>query len=179
MATKTILEVSSELYKLLEPFTSEERQRIIQGTITLLGDSMPNLDLSNDIKNELDPNKIGTAQQYFALKKPQSKQEELAVAARYRELKDGAETSTREQFQSVFSAARINFDGDNFSDNIANAKKKTGLFNTSGGKQSGYKLSFYGQNYVDKLPDREAIKQLRKPKVGGKSKRKKLSKKVG
>jgi hypothetical protein len=101
----------------------------------------------------------GTAKQFFPSKQPQTKIEELAVAARFRELHHDAQVHEKRDFQAVFKTARRNFDSQNFSFDIANAKQ-AGLF-TRGNEIT---LAHYGQNYVDALPDREAVKRLRKPK---------------
>ncbi len=163
MATQSITEASATLYTLLEPFTTEERQRIVKATLMLLGEEAIQLDKSEESGNNLP--KIGEASEYFEHKNPQTKGEELAVAARFLELKDNAVSSKREDLESVFNDARINFDGKRFKDNIVNAMKTARFFNTGGTKATGYTLSLYGQNYVDVLPNREAAKALQKPKA--------------
>jgi hypothetical protein len=67
---------------------------------------------SSDTKN---------AQTYFDQKNPQSKIEELAVAARYRELKEGVETHEKEDLKRVITSARRNFDVNNYTRDLGNA----------------------------------------------------------
>ena len=110
-------------------------------------------------------------QAYFAAKDPKSKIEELAVAARYREQYQAAIASSKAEIEAVVKAARRNFDTKNFPRDIDNAKKHK-LFNIGGGRGS-HVLSYYGQQYVDALPDRAAAKRLRGPKGKGKGKKKK------
>lgn len=59
----------------------------------------------------------------------------------------------------MISAARRNFDASNFGRDINNARTK-GLFNKGTGKDA-YVLSYYGQNYVDILPNRDQLKTLK------------------
>ncbi|MCZ7597853.1 MAG: hypothetical protein M5U09_09150 [Gammaproteobacteria bacterium] len=74
-----------------------------------------------------------------------------------------AEASTQGELKEVIKAARRNFDANNFRRDLDNARTK-GLFNRGTGKDSAV-LSHYGQNYVDALPDREALKRLRNPEA--------------
>lgn len=106
-----------------------------------------------------------TVQSYFAAKNPRTKGEELAAAARYRELNEGAESSTRADLERVIKNARRNFDAGNFRRDLENART-SGLFTRGSGKDSII-LSTYGQSYVDALPDRAVAKQFARPKRGG------------
>src|SRR5207248_8508087 len=99
---------------------------------------------------------------YFAQKNPTAKIEQLAVAARWREVYAPAHTHTREDLEAVFQSARINFDRRNFNRDITNARTK-GLFL----RAKDIQLAGYGQQYVDALPDRAAAKAVKKPKGAG------------
>jgi hypothetical protein len=169
MPAQSIPEASATLYTLLEPFTSDERIRIIKGTLMLLGQAAFSIgkleEVDNDTsKNENNSRNIGEASEYFKIKSPQTKTEELAVAARFLEKRDQIVSCKREDLEAVFSDARVNFDGKRFKDNIVNAMKSACFFNTGGTKKTGYTLSSYGQNYVDALPDREAARALQRPR---------------
>ncbi|MHB1141926.1 MAG: hypothetical protein ACYC1T_09230 [Sulfuricaulis sp.] len=160
MTKKSIADTSAELYKLLEAFSSEERERIVRGTLTLFGDS--GVELSNDGGSTSSGSsgfKVNSkdAKAFFDQKAPNSKIEELAVAARFRELTSQAERHTKEQFKEVATGARRNFDNNNFARDINNARN-SGLFNKGGSIKEGFTLSYYGQNYVDVLPDREKLR---------------------
>src|SRR5260221_10546001 len=159
-SNKSVAAVATELYNLLEALEPEDQQRSIAAALALLG--IPGTvqgwkaTSSGNISGAIDP--AGTAAALFAQKEPNSKLEELAVAARYREIQ-GADTHTRDELQEVFKIARRNFDGHNFRRDIDNAKKK-GLFT----RGAGLTLAYYGQQYVDALPDRDAISALKSPK---------------
>jgi hypothetical protein len=162
MPAPSITEASTALYTLLEPFTADERIRIVKGTLTLLGHDGNSIEKTEE--NEINSSKVTEPSEYFKIKKPQTKTEELAVAARFLEKRDNLVSCKREDLERVFSDARINFDGKRFKDNIINGMKSSCFFNTGGTKLTGYTLSLYGQNYVDALPDREAARALQRPK---------------
>jgi len=174
MTKKSIADASAELYKLLEVFSSEERGRIVKGTLTLFGDSggESTFDGDGDPTSGFSgsPGSLKAAKAFFDKKTPNSKMEELAVAARFREITYQAEKHTKEQFNEVATGARRNFDSNNFARDINNARNG-GLFNKGGSKKEGFTLSYYGQNYVDSLPDREKVKKLKKPKKTGSRKK--------
>lgn len=110
---------------------------------------------------------VGSAAEFFKAKDPQGLIEVLAVAARFRELNEKVESHTKEDFDSVFRAARRNVPS-NFPRDLKNAKKQQ-YFNSG----SDIVLSHYGQNYVDALPDRESARAINRPKKLGGSKKKK------
>jgi len=112
----------------------------------------------------------GGAAAFFDQKQPKTKLEELAVAAKYREDTEDAQTSNQEQLRAVFGEARRHFDVGNFRRDIENAKVR-GLFLRSGGRNE-FQLSSDGQKVVDALPDRKAASAL-----GGGRKRSKPKKK--
>lgn len=178
MSKKTIAEASSEMFSLLKLFSPDERMRIVRGTLTLLGDSgtidsapAAGHDLRRDDQTGTPPMGGAEAGRYFAEKNPTKKVEELAVAARFKELQGGGDTITNELLASVYKAARRNFDRRNYSRDMDNARK-AGLFN-KGGKTGTFSLSYYGQSFVDALPNRDATKALRKPKPGARGGKKK------
>jgi len=121
-----------------------------------------------------DPNTLGDAKEFFKNKNPQNKGESLAVAVRFLELKSSATEHTKSTIADVFKSARRDFDLHNFSRDIKNAQNQSRLFNL-GGKRDNYQLSYYGQQYVDALPDRNKLTKLTKPRKAGR--RKKASKK--
>lgn len=167
MSKKSIADASAELYRLLEPFDPSERKRIVRGTLTLLGE--PVADTQADNETDL-PQVRGTtgksAREYFDLKKPNNKIEELVTAARFHEQREGGESSTKEDFKKIISDARRNFDNVHFTRDVDNARSK-GYFNKGGTAKAGYTLSYFGQNYVDALPDRDAAKKIQRPKRAG------------
>jgi hypothetical protein len=174
MAKQNVIDVTKEIYKLLEPLSPEDRSRVISAALTLLGQEQITSKVGGG-REEGDggKSKPSTSQSYFAQKDPHKKVEFLAVAARFREQNKNEHEHKKEDFESVIKDARRNFDGHNFSTDISNAKRK-GLFIK--GKEN--KLSFYGQQYVDTLPDREALKKLRPPTKRGKKKAKAKAKKA-
>jgi hypothetical protein len=162
---KSVAAVATALYELLEPLEEPERQRAVSAAAALLGSS---LGLSTQAAPAIGPatspsvivptHGAGPAA-FFNGKDPHSKIEELAVAARYRESELGTHTHTKEELQAVFRDARRNFDIRNFARDIDNARTK-GLFT----RDKEITLAYYGQQYVDALPDRDAAKTLRRPK---------------
>lgn len=171
MAATKIVDVTSKMVALLEPLESEVRARAIQAALVLLNEAPLAMSSSQGgspqgSKPATGSTGAGSAKEFFANKSPESKIEELAVAARYREEVAGATESTKEDLAAVFRDARRNFDAKNFARDISNAKVK-GLFSKGNGQN--LVLSHHGQVYVDTLPDREALKHIRTPrKAGGK-----------
>ena len=160
------VDIVSKLVTILKSVEEEERGRAVRAALTLLGDE------STEVGSQ--PGAGGTvttdrrakveAKQYFDQKGPRTKKEELAVAARYREEHEEATNYTKADLQKVITDARRNFDARNFRMDLENARKD-GLF-TRGTGRDKIVLSHYGQNYVDTLPNREALKKLQKPKAG-------------
>ena len=110
--------------------------------------------------------------EFLDYKSPKNKVEQFAVVARFRELKEGTKSSIRDDFEAIFKACRINFERDKFSDDMKHGKE-AGLFSITGSMADGFTLSAFGQKYVDLLPDRDAIKALRKSKPNKPKKSKK------
>ena len=174
MATKTsVASVTTDLYELLEPLSPEERHRAIAAVQTLLGAvatpaGAGGLGAPAAQQPLLGQTALGgTAQAFFGQKQPSSTPEALAVAARYRELTQNSMEHTKDDFRSVFKDARRSFDSRNFGRDIGNARK-VGLFVR--GKEIS--LADWGQQYVDTLPNRAAIKDLKRPKRGKRGKKK-------
>jgi hypothetical protein len=172
-----LMVATKKMVVLLEPLGTE-RSRVIRAAFTLLNDTVPvglesgggggggngGLGRSAPKPGGLAP---GNEKAYFDRKDPQSKMEELAVAARYREEMLGATSSGKEDLKAITKAARRNFDDNNFSRDVDNARRKAGFFTRGSGKKDVIELSYYGQEFVDALPDREAAKGVRKPKQAG------------
>ncbi len=175
MSKSTLAQLPAKLYELLEPFEPQERQKAIQATLVLFGDEQPSAgpaiptlpiqpQSGRQLPNSTDPSA------YFDEKEPKNKGEALAVAARYRELNEAEETHSKADLKKVTTDARRNFDDSNFARDINNAKRQAGFFNL-GTSRDANKLSYFGQQYVDALPDREAAAKLKRPKIGGNKKK--------
>lgn len=184
MAKMNMAQLPAKLYELLSPLEPEERVRVVQATMILFGENLPS-GLANGSAGQKQNlgDGIGSRdgiqdniQAFLDEKTPKNKGETLAVVARYRELKDNIETHSKADFKLLITDARRNFDDRNFARDINNAKRQSGFFNLGSGRDAN-KLSYYGQQFVDALPDRDAAAKIERPKVGGKKKNKKSSKK--
>lgn len=174
----SIAAITSKLFDILEPLETDDRSKTIAAVQTLLGNTpitqTPPANApagsggSGAATNILRTGGAITEKAFFDQKDPRNKGEELLVAARYRELYQGAFESNKENFEQIIGVARRNFDSNNFKRDLDNAKTK-GLFN----KGPRHTVSYYGQQYVDAMPDREAVKGLRRPKKAGKKATKK------
>lgn len=178
MAKSDLASTTTEVHALLKGLESADRQKVIQAALTLLGDVYVPLTSSGNghgggtagtTNQPTGIGSTGTAQQFFESKQPKNKVEELAVAARYRELSQGAEGHSKDDFAAVIKAARRNFDSNNFRRDLSNAKTSK-YFNL--GKANS--LSYQGQKFVDALPDREQAavpsRGRKKGKAAGKAK---------
>ena len=175
-------ELSNKVYTLLQDLEAEERTKVLTSVAHLFGDP-PTLGSPGSTSTQAStpqpkPNfgsqsASGTPQQYFVSKDPKNKGEMLAVAAKYLEDHGSGHLHTREDFEKFFTDARQNFDRKNFARDMKNARNQAHLFNkgTTGGQ---HQLSYFGQQYVDLLPDREALKKLQRP--GRKAAKKKKAK---
>jgi hypothetical protein len=158
--------ITTQIHGLLDGLEPADRHKAITAALTLLGDAYvfpssgpvapvgaarPTIAASGGHSSG-----AVTPRDFFASKDPKNKVEELAVAARFRELYEAAEGHTREQLAQVIKAARRNFDATNFSRDLGNAKTSK-LFSL--GKDNA--LSYTGQQFVDALPDREQALSLR------------------
>lgn len=175
---KKPVDVVGKMVSMLDSLESEDRLRAIQATLTLLGEDAGAV--LEGRGGEGPPGEAGAVslsrraegaaspQQYFDMKEPRTKVEELAVAARYREEKRNAASSSRKDIEEVIGKARRDFDANNFRRDLANARRKN-LFTKSTARDV-IQLSHYGQKYVDALPDRQAAKQVRRPRGAGRRK---------
>lgn len=178
MPKTTIAQLPTKLYKLLSPLNFDERARVVQATMILFGEEAPAApaafhDRTGSGEGTPLSNNAGA---FFDEKEPKNKGELLAVAARFREQTAHEETHTKADLKAVITSARRNFDGNNFARDMNNARRQAGFFNLGTGRGAS-KLSYYGQQYVDALPDREASSKLKRPKVGGRASKKKAPKK--
>ena len=168
MATVNVAQVPAKLYELLSPLTPEERTRVVKATLILFGDEPLGVGApaaESTLASGQTPAPPTDAGAFFDLKDPKNKGEVLAVAARYREQCEKQESHTKADLKKVITDARRNFDDSNFARDINNAKRQAGFFNLNTGRDAN-KLSYYGQQFVDALPDREAAGKLKRPKVG-------------
>ena len=182
MAKTNIAQISAKLYELLDSLDRDERAKVIQATLILFGDAAPGSTMiggADDSKNGItdlgDEDSVSDPKRFFEQKDPQNKGEELAVAAGYREIKEAVHVHNKQDLEKVITDARRNFDSSNFNRDIKNARNQAGFINKWTGRNS-YKLSYFGQNYVDKLPDRDAAKKLRRPVKKATKKKTKSSK---
>lgn len=184
MSSVNLGEVSKNLYDLLAVLDKEDRQRVLTSVLALFGDTaMAPISAKNNSQNFDFPNnnkiqtifsdEIGTAKDFFAQKNPANRGEMLAVAARYLEVTTSKEVMNKSDIEQVFKDSRRNFDSKNFSRDMRNAVHNAKFF-LSGGERETYKLSFYGQEYVDALPDKDMAREIKKP---GNSKKKTNGKK--
>jgi hypothetical protein len=169
--TLKIPEITTKIYDLLHPLEQSDRQNVIDAVFTLLGQARtsntPNTigALPYEINKSLSESSIPDIKAFFDAKDPQSKIEEIAVAARYRELYLNESSNKKDDFIPLFKQARRNFDANNFKRDLDNAKTKK-LFN----RGAENTLSYYGQKYVDTLPNRADLKKISKPKKAGRKK---------
>jgi hypothetical protein len=171
---KSLGMLSSEIYDLMEGLKPDERARVMSSVSRLFGDVelTPNSSngglgesgfrASNSASEQHGPRPEG-AQKFFEEKQPKNKGEMLAVAARYREETGSGDSHTVEDLIAVFGEARRNFDRRNFLRDMINAQRQAHLF-TRGTPRGEYQLSYYGQQYVDALPDREKLKKIARPR---------------
>ncbi|MFX1521790.1 MAG: hypothetical protein ACFFCD_17935 [Promethearchaeota archaeon] len=170
-----IASITTKIFNLLINLESDERKRVVNAALTLLGEPLSQHDSAENgesNENASHAGELSDAKTFFHQKEPKTKMEELAVAARYRELKLSEQVHDKNNLEEVFTKARINFDTHNFKRDLSNAKIK-GFFI----KGREIKLAYYGQQFVDTLPDREATKQLKKPRTKKKSIGKKKTRK--
>lgn len=178
MSKSNIAKVSMQLYELLEPLESEDRLKSIEATLVLLGEkkglpqSRNGAEGGGEAEGQEQPARagggaagVGTAAQFFTSKDPRTKGEELAVAARYRELTGIGDAHDKAELKGVITQARRNFDEGNFYRDITNATRQSGFFSKGHGEKGKHTLAYYGQQYVDALPDREKAKAIRRPKA--------------
>jgi hypothetical protein len=168
-AAPNLGELSNKMYSLLQDLQPEDRAKLMSSVAQLFGDAPPSTvaipqptGSAHAIQNPGVPQGGLNPQQYFAEKAPQNKGEMLAVAAKYREDYSRASSHTSEDLATFFAEARQNFDRRNFRRDMKNAQNQAQLFN-KGTPRGQYQLSYFGQQYVDALPNRDALKKLRRP----------------
>jgi len=118
MNRSNVASTAVKVFKLLEPFASDDRHRIVKAAMTLVGEPLRSDE--GDDESSTGGDRQGEAKRaggrvdaktFFDQKEPSTKIEELAVAARFRELNDRAVTShDREDLKKVIEGARRNFD---------------------------------------------------------------------
>lgn len=175
MATINLGEISKKLYDLLADLEQDDRQRVMSSVLALFGEAprlAPLASMGMRSANTDFDEGIGSAKDFFSQKNPESRGETLAVAARFLELSAGKEVVGRVDIEQVFKDARRNFDSNNFVRDMKNAIHNAKLF-LPGGERDSYKLSFFGQEYVDALPDKEKVRLIKRP---GNSKKKAVKK---
>ena len=168
--TMDIADATTKIYSILNAFQIEERKRIIAAVLTLFGDNIsfiPEKKFSEEKISNKRVNSEITEKDYFDKKQPTAKIEELATAARYREEYLEAETHEKDSLEQTIKNARRNFDSKNFNRDLNNARAK-GLFT----RDKEIKLSYLGQGYIDKLPERTNIKAKSNKKRAKKSDKK-------
>lgn len=171
MSKLNIAQVTGKLYDLLKDLEPDERQRVVASTLMLFGEAAPSQVNAGGVPANPAGGGNHIPKSFMDEKDPQNKGESLAVAARYLELYENTEAHTKEDFKRVFSDSRRNFDNTNFARDIKNVRNQSGYFNKNTGKGSDT-LSYYGQNYVDALPDREKAKGIKRPKTKAAAKKK-------
>lgn len=152
-----------KIVTVLEGLEAPDRSKVIQAALTLLGESASHE--AGSINPSVLPSTIRSKngeKAYFDAKNPRMKIEELATAARYLEEAENATSYTRADLERIIRAARRNFDGKNFRRDLDNARTAN-LFTRGTGRDS-IVLSSHGQNYVDALPNRDALKEMGKPR---------------
>jgi hypothetical protein len=180
-SSKNLGALSSKVYELLDGLEAAERTKVLNAVVQLFGDPVvaqpsgsgaaeSGKSQMGSVGSAPQQSVPGNAQQFFVHKNPSSKGEMLAVAARYREQHSAADGHRVEDFAKFFVEARQNFDRRSFVGDMKNAQNRAGLFN-KGGERGQYQLSYFGQQYVDALPNREAVKNLKRPTQGRKTKK--------
>ena len=174
-ATSNLGEVTNRVYGILHLLEEGDRARVLNSVHQLFGSisPSPNGTTGNPPSTGASPPRPDhagvSAKDFYAHKNPATKGEStlsrgelLAVAARYREQYKSADHHTAEDFSAFFKDARQNFDKKNFVRDMKNAQHVAKLFNT-GGPRGQYQLSYYGQQFIDALPDREAARKIKRP----------------
>ncbi len=172
MAKESVAQIPSKLYELLSPLTAEERARVVKATLVLFGDDIPvgesvaqgKQGFASAVKTS---GPVSDVAKFVNEKDPQNKGELLAVAARYRELVEQQESHSKADLKAVVTGAHRNFDDRNFARDMNNARRQAGFFILGSGRDAS-KLSYYGKQYIDALPDRAAASKISRPKIGGK-----------
>jgi hypothetical protein len=170
-------DLANRVYDLLRALNDDERTKVLNSVHHLFGESAPpsrdGTGAHHTPPGSGQPRHTSggpsTPQQFYAQKNPATnggvalnKGEMLAVAARYREQQGQGNLHAADDFSRFFTDVRANFDRRNFPRDIKNAQHQAMLF-IMGGPRGQYQLSYYGQQYVDALPDRDAAKKIKRP----------------
>ncbi len=163
MAKNNIVDISTKVNQLLHPLSQEDCIKVLRSAMALCGCDVvatAPTDASSVAVDAEHSSENLSAKSFFANKAPANKGEMLAVAARHRELRLNKQEHTKEDIEKIFSDARQNFDKNNYGRDLKNARDQAGFF-MKGGKRGIARLTAYGQEYVDKLPDRKAASAIR------------------
>lgn len=178
MASKSIAEITTDIYNALAELKDEDRLKVVSAVQVLLGFQAGPTSQSQVKGPGAGIQGAGTGQterEYFDAKAPVTKIEEIAVAARFREKFLNSDTHSRANLEETVKAARRNFDGKHFARDMGNAK--TAGYFSKGSAKDQYVLSYEGQNFVDALPNRQTAARPKratkraaasKPKPAGK-----------
>jgi hypothetical protein len=174
MPSIDLAELSAKLFRILLPLKSEERARVIQAALILCGQDATATVISPVVAQSgsgspAAPQSATDAATFVSQKAPANKGEALAVAARFRELSLKQDVHKKADLKKVFKDARRNFDDGNFNRDIDNARRGGGFFTLGTGRDS-HTLSYYGQQFVDALPNRELALKLKRPTSGKRAK---------
>jgi hypothetical protein len=174
MKDRNLADLTKSVVDLLAPLDSEKRRRVVGAAWTLLGEASESPDRSerqqnSDGSKEQATSGANSPKSFFDTKKPSSKIEELATAARFREQHQDADTHSKADLEKIVKDARRNFDSRNFAFDLRNAKNK-GLFNRNTGKDK-ITLSYKGQEFVDALPNRQTLGAKKRGRPKRKEKR--------
>ena len=142
MAKNKVLDATNKIVAVLQSLDTEERMLAIDAALMVLGDR-PRESRGTDTSGSRSNGGSGRSSQtsergngvnvtpksYVDEKEPENKVEELAVAARYRELYENAESSTKDELGAVLGqkGARRNFNAQKFRRDAENARRN-GLF---------------------------------------------------
>jgi hypothetical protein len=156
------------IFKALQPFSSDERFRIVESVLALLGEPAKMMaspietatrqaatGKTPTVAKQTEP---GSAKAFFDAKRPANKVEEYAVAAAFIKKTTGKTTFPKEALAQVVSEAERHFNRDKLKRDLANARA-AGLLSRDS-KKDTITLLPQGQRYVDLLPDRHAALTL-------------------
>lgn len=167
-----VAKVTSDVCALFEPLSPADRSKVLQAVMILLGEQVPEPMVQRQGGQQDQPHSgvqprgghaSGDLKRYFAEKAPKNKKETLAIAARWAQLHEGKETVAKDDFKRLIIGAGRHFDAHNFSMDITDAKRSSGFFVAGTGKDE-YRLTYFGEQFVDALPNREVADQLARPK---------------
>ena len=180
MSGRNLAETTSRIHEIVKDLSEKDLAKVLNAVLAL---SASEARVSFQPATSVEPvernrstlkGAVGdhSACEFFENKAPQSKVQELAVAARFRELSSSEVKHSKKDFEKIFSSARRNFDAENFPSDMRNAKKD-GFFMKGTKNARSHQLSYAGQNFVDSLPDQQAAKKaMNKKRVKRQTKKK-------